>query len=54
MKNFKNTLHQRKWWGVESSVLEDKTQIPDQVNRDAGEWRPQRRNQWVCEGLRWR
>jgi hypothetical protein len=32
MKNFKNTLHQRKWLGVESTTLDDKTEIP--VNLD--------------------
>ncbi len=28
MKNFKNTLHQRKWSGVESTIRGNKTEMP--------------------------
>ncbi len=28
MKNFKNTLHRRKWFGVGSTKRGDKTEIP--------------------------
>jgi hypothetical protein len=34
MKNFKNTLHQRKWLGVESTIRGDKTENPADIPPD--------------------